>query len=214
MDLTPRAQKVSVITTAGSRKTRERMSIAFIAPADDEPHVPESPASAQLATRAFQLSASPRSLAGMAKNSYFEPTPHMPTAHNLSSIGSANDRVQEDVSSSRSTSPGQENSPPRSPTCRKRLPRPSYTEEQKFFIMHARIVQDKSWEDIEAQFVRIFSERSRGGLTSVYYRIRKIWGLEEVLKSGPQSFAGDREKVDHKALFLTRPFLHKIGYLS
>jgi hypothetical protein len=45
-----------------------------------------------------------------------------------------------------------------------REPRPSYTEEQKFFIMWARVVQEKGWTDIEDEFTRIFNQRvSRGG---------------------------------------------------
>ena len=40
-----------------------------------------------------------------------------------------------------------------------REPRPSYTEEQKFFIMWARIVQEKGWTEIEDEFTRIFNQR-------------------------------------------------------
>lgn len=43
-----------------------------------------------------------------------------------------------------------------------RDPRPSYTEEQKFFIMWARIVQEKGWADIEDEFTRVFNQRTKG----------------------------------------------------
>jgi hypothetical protein len=61
-----------------------------------------------------------------------------------------------------------------------RPPRPSYSEEQKFYIMYARIVCNKPWPAIEDGFTQIFGadgtgHRSKGGLTSVYYRIRKHW---------------------------------------
>lgn len=63
-----------------------------------------------------------------------------------------------------------------------RPPRPSYNEEQRFCIMYLRIVRDKSWPEIEDKFAELFNTRSKGGLTSVYYRIRKSWGLKDVLR--------------------------------
>lgn len=60
-----------------------------------------------------------------------------------------------------------------------RAPRPTYTEEQKFFIMYSRIIRTRSWPDIEDDFTKTFplsaGQRSKGGLTSVYYRIRRSW---------------------------------------
>jgi hypothetical protein len=53
-----------------------------------------------------------------------------------------------------------------------RRPRPSYTEEQKFFIMYHRIIRKLSWSEIEAKFVAFFNIRTKDGLTSVYYRLR------------------------------------------
>lgn len=41
--------------------------------------------------------------------------------------------------------------------------------------MFARIVQNKAWPEIEDAFTEIFDQRTKGGLTSVYYRIRKNW---------------------------------------
>ncbi|WPH02955.1 Hypothetical protein R9X50_00582700 [Acrodontium crateriforme] len=121
-----------------------------------------------------------------------------------------------------------------------RAPRPSYSEEQKFYIMYARIIRDWSWPEIEANFTRIFdgrsderseqlggtqqqraanhaaqrNERSKGGLTSVYYRIRRSWGLEEVLKGGPETFANDKRVIHHMARNFSEEFLISIGYLA
>lgn len=62
-----------------------------------------------------------------------------------------------------------------------RPPRPSYSDEQKFFIMYMRIIRDETWPDIALRFLENFGgdssspSRSKGGLTSVYYRVRKTW---------------------------------------
>lgn len=108
-------------------------------------------------------------------------------------------------------------SPPWSPTDpmsrRPRAPRPSYSEEQKFFIMYARIMRDQSWPEIEDKFAEIFGQRSKGGLTSVYYRARRDWGLAEVLKSGPGTFSSDCREVEQRATNFSKPFLIQIGYL-
>ncbi|KAK4502435.1 hypothetical protein PRZ48_005860 [Zasmidium cellare] len=95
-----------------------------------------------------------------------------------------------------------------------RAPRPSYSEEQKFFIMYARVVKDQTWPEIEDQFNIIFGTRTKGGLTSVYYRVRKDWGLMEVLKSGPDSFAADCKEVERRAKNFSAEFLAQIGYLT
>lgn len=60
-----------------------------------------------------------------------------------------------------------------------RRPRPSYTEEQKFFIMYHRIIRKLSWPKIETKFAAFFNIRTKDGLTSVYYRLRKDWGMKE-----------------------------------
>lgn len=93
-----------------------------------------------------------------------------------------------------------------------RDPRPSYSEEQKFFIMWARIVQEKGWTEIEDEFARIFNQRTKGGLTSVYYRIRKSWKLRDVLNNDPGSSDADRQAVATRALNFSRAFLRDIGY--
>lgn len=97
---------------------------------------------------------------------------------------------------------------------RPRPPRPSYSEEQKFFIMYARIIRDNTWPEIEDRFEKLFGTRTKGGLTSVYYRVRREWGLMEVLKSGPGSYAADCREVEKRATNFSREFLSQIGYLQ
>ncbi|KAK0248121.1 hypothetical protein LTR91_014953 [Friedmanniomyces endolithicus] len=99
-----------------------------------------------------------------------------------------------------------------------RAPRISYSEEQRFFIMYTRIVLCMSWQEIESGYAKLFGQdavglRSRGGLTSVYYRIRKRWGLEEVLKAAPETVA-DKLAVLRRAEWLPSDFLAKIGELQ
>ncbi|GAB7360136.1 hypothetical protein MBLNU230_g7899t1 [Neophaeotheca triangularis] len=95
-----------------------------------------------------------------------------------------------------------------------RPPRPSYNEEQRFCIMYLRIVRDKSWPEIEDKFAELFNTRSKGGLTSVYYRIRKSWGLKDVLRSGPDKFDSDRRVVIRRATNFSHDFLAALGYFD
>lgn len=95
-----------------------------------------------------------------------------------------------------------------------RSPRPTYSEEQRFFVMYARLIQDKSWPDIEDDFATIFKQRSKGGLCSLYYRIRRSWGLEDVLKSDSNYWTLERRIVDERAFNFSRDFLLSIGYLQ
>jgi len=99
-----------------------------------------------------------------------------------------------------------------------RAPRISYSEEQRFYIMYTRIVLCMSWQEIESGYAKLFGQdavglRSRGGLTSVYYRIRKRWGLEEVLKAAPETVT-DKLAVLRRAEWLPSDFLAKIGELQ
>lgn len=61
----------------------------------------------------------------------------------------------------------------------KRASRPAYGEQEKFFIAYMRIVKAKSWAQIGEEFALKFPSnsgvRSKDGLTSVYYRVRKDW---------------------------------------
>jgi hypothetical protein len=90
-----------------------------------------------------------------------------------------------------------------------RSTRPPYNEEQMFFIVHHRIVKKLSWPEIEDEFAKFFKLRSKSGLTSVYYRIRKSWGMEQVLKN--QTRCGDDlDVVEKRADHLSRAFLENI----
>lgn len=95
-----------------------------------------------------------------------------------------------------------------------RAPRPSYTEAQKFFILHSRVVLDMSWPEIKDKSAEIFGQRTKGGLTSVYYRVRKAWGMQEVSKSGPDRFRSDKVTVEEKAANFSREFLANLGYFD
>lgn len=83
--------------------------------------------------------------------------------------------------------------------------------------MFARITKGQSWPAIEYDFARLFnqqvSHRSKGGLTSVYYRLRKEWALEEVLQTNVDSPIHDQEVVDRRATHFSHDFLTIIGYL-
>jgi hypothetical protein len=56
------------------------------------------------------------------------------------------------------------------------------------------------------------SEQTKGGLTSVYYRIRKSWKLKDVLSGDPSSSDADRMAVAARASNFSRGFLREIGY--
>ena len=91
--------------------------------------------------------------------------------------------------------------------------RDPYSEEMQFFIMFARIVQEHDWRKIEDDFERIFKQRRpRDGLTAVYYRIRTRWGMQQVLKSGPDIYKVDIDIVNAQAQSLDPHFLRQIGY--
>ena len=103
--------------------------------------------------------------------------------------------------------------PTQSPQRIPRAARPPYTEEQKFFIMYQRIVRELSWPDIEDRFARHFNIRSRGGLTSVYYRVRKDLGMQEVLKTQVGS-SSDRVMVEARANHFSGDVLEMLGYFD
>lgn len=149
---------------------RMKMSIGFLAPGATNPSSPKEPrkakeTSGQSSTQTHStLNRSSSALPSPALTDDRE-TCHSPEAHVSPSAGSDTRRPaqtdDEDVS--------QLAKPPRAP-------RPAYSEEQKFYIMFARILRGRSWPEIERDFARLFgqriSQRSKGGLTSVYYRVR------------------------------------------
>ena len=102
---------------------------------------------------------------------------------------------------------------PASPTRVPRESRPSYFEAQKYFIMHARIVRGRNWTEIENEFARLWPGqlRNQGGLTSVYYRIRKEWGLGDVARMDAES---DRRVVLQRAGGFSRDTLQSIGFFG
>jgi hypothetical protein len=103
--------------------------------------------------------------------------------------------------------------PTQSPRRTFRTARPAYTEEQKFFIMYNRIIKELSWPETEDKFESHFDARSGDGLTSVYYRVRKDWGMEKVLKTKPGS-SSNRTKVEARVAYFSKDFLEKLGYFD
>jgi hypothetical protein len=94
-----------------------------------------------------------------------------------------------------------------------RSARPSYTDEQRFSIMYYRIVREISWSEIEEEFARFFNLRTKDALTSVYYRIRKMWGMDKVLDADLHSI-GDRYRAESEASRFSRDFLMDLGYFD
>jgi hypothetical protein len=94
-----------------------------------------------------------------------------------------------------------------------RSARPSYNEEQKFFIVYYRMVKQLSWSEIEDKFAQLFYVRSKDGLTSAYYRIRGSWGMEQVLKNQVRP-EDDLGTIGRKADCFSRGFLEYIGYFD
>ena len=75
---------------------------------------------------------------------------------------------------------------PSLPVRGRRPSRPTYHARHQHYIMFAAIVQEKAWSVIETEFARLFPvvhhlteqerfERSRNGLNSRYYRLRREW---------------------------------------
>jgi hypothetical protein len=62
--------------------------------------------------------------------------------------------------------------------------------------MYHRAVKEESWEEIEELFREFFGLRTRDGLNSVYYRIRRDWGMKPVLDSCAEDSGTDRLKVE------------------
>jgi len=91
--------------------------------------------------------------------------------------------------------------------------RPSYTDEQRFFIMYYRIVRECSWSEIEVEFASLFDLRTKDAITSVYYRTRKMWGMDKVLDTDLHS-TGDRNIIESEASRFSRDFLADLGYFD
>ena len=91
--------------------------------------------------------------------------------------------------------------------------RSSYTDEQRFFILCNRIVGELSWPEIEVEFASFFNLRTKDALTSVYYRTRKIWGMDKVLDTDLHSI-GDRNRIESEASRFSSDFLADLGYFD
>jgi hypothetical protein len=92
--------------------------------------------------------------------------------------------------------------------------RPTYSEEQKFFVVYHRVLEELSWPEIEDKFATFFNLRTKPGLASLYYRTRREYGMEDPLKAGPGDPRGDRGRVEMKAAHLSREFLTNVGYFN
>lgn len=98
----------------------------------------------------------------------------------------------------RRRSPGDSSRTPRADPSR-REPRHAYGEEERAFIMLCAILRGMTWKEIEKEFRERFpaghkrrhqepglwptypeQERTAGGLTCAYYRIRDQWGIPKV----------------------------------
>jgi hypothetical protein len=79
--------------------------------------------------------------------------------------------------------------------------------------VYQRIIRELTWSDIEDKFVHHFNVRSGDGLTSVYYHVRKDWGMKEVSKTQSGS-SSDRVIVEARANRFSRDFLKMLGYFD
>jgi hypothetical protein len=78
--------------------------------------------------------------------------------------------------------------------------------------MYHRAVKEESWEEIGELFRDFFGLRTRDGLNSVYYRIRRDWGMKPVLGSCAEDLETDRLKVEEMAKMFSPDFLENVGY--
>ncbi|KAK5135493.1 hypothetical protein LTR08_005128 [Meristemomyces frigidus] len=207
---------------------QQKMSIAFLAPpaastttiGTMRPSDGEADGLRRMATQDRGFGCKKQvSMASSSRSARSGPTCHAispPALHKHESSSSIEDGLRS--ASSPTITEGSSNDGTPDSMRTPRPSRPSYGEEQKFFIMYLRIIKDKSWPDIEDRFTQVFgqrsTQRSKGGLTSVYYRIRKGWGLEEVLKTGSETLASDKLAVHRRAGNFSTDFLANIGYLQ
>ena len=55
--------------------------------------------------------------------------------------------------------------------------------------------------------------RTKDALTSVYYRTRKMWGMDKVLDTDLHSI-GDRNRIESEASRFSSDFLADLGYFD
>jgi hypothetical protein len=79
--------------------------------------------------------------------------------------------------------------------------------------MYYRTFREYSWPQIEVEFARLFNLRTKDGLTSVYYRIRKMWGMEKITGTDLRT-TSERSRVESGASRFSRDFLTDLGYFD
>jgi len=79
--------------------------------------------------------------------------------------------------------------------------------------MYYRIVRECSWSEIEVEFASLFDLRTKDAITSVYYRTRKMWGMDKVLDTDLHS-TGDCNIIESEASRFSRDFLADLGYFD
>jgi len=79
--------------------------------------------------------------------------------------------------------------------------------------MYYRIFREYLWSEIEVEFASFFDPRSKDAITSVYYRTRKMWGMDKVLDTDLHSM-GDRNRIESEATRFSRGFLVDLGYFD
>jgi len=67
--------------------------------------------------------------------------------------------------------------------------------------------------EIEVEFASFFNLGTKDALTSVYYRARKMWGMDKVLDTDLHSI-GDRNRIESEASRFSSDFLVDLGYLD
>lgn len=90
----------------------------------------------------------------------------------------------------------------RPPSKRARSSRLAYTQEEKLFIMYARVLRKVEWIDISNTFEISFGYKNTSdtisGLRSIYYRTRREWGMDYVTRTGSAGVQSDIRIVSAK----------------
>lgn len=85
---------------------------------------------------------------------------------------------------------------------RARSSRLTYTQEEKLFIMYARVLRKVEWIDISNTFEISFGGKNTNdtisSLRSIYYRTRREWGMDYVTRTGPAGVQSDIRIVSAK----------------
>jgi hypothetical protein len=83
-----------------------------------------------------------------------------------------------------------------------RSPRLVYTDEEKLFIMHARVIGSVSWEDISKIFKNIFGRKGTKytipSLMEIYDRTFRDWGMGHGRRRRPGQYQTDEMVLEEK----------------